>query len=193
MANYAARFYRHAMVDVRVVQNQLMDQSIAAVIRVEQLVLSMMRNTPSESGKMNHEIVSVLTDTVHSQADMVVARWQKLLYEIITRYHDGYSAENLDTSEILMKKLFYPKAWLDISGFWDNNPNEDPHSLLFESRQDMITIGHCNGNIFQVVFWTALLSSVITTAAIWFSHRCSMTSKGYVNMRPGVYMPVEDL
>lgn len=195
MANYAARFYRYAMVDVRAVQSQLMDQSIAAVMRIEQLVLSLLNNPSNkDASQVDVEVTTLLTDTVHAQADLVVSRWQKLLYELITRYHDGYSAENLDKEDIYMKKLFYPKSWLDATGFWNSKPNDDPDALLFATGEEMISEGQCHGQIFQIVFWTAVVSSLVTFLSMWLSQRYSRnSSKGYVTVGPGVYMPVDEL
>ena len=30
-----------------------------------------------------------------------------------------------------MRKLFYPKSWLDATGYWDNKPNTGPGVILF--------------------------------------------------------------
>ncbi len=178
------------MIDVRFVQSELMDQSLEVTKKVEKLVMSWIESNVVE---FEDDIVNLLTATVHDQADNVVSRWRQLFHEIITRYHDGYSAENLDTADIYMRKLFYPKYWLEVSGFWNSKPNNDPDALLFESNNGMISDGQCNGRIFQIIFWTVVISSFATCGLIWLYQYCSRNSKGYVNIGPGIYMPVDEL
>jgi len=38
-----------------------------------------------------------------------------------------------------MQKIFYPKFWLDVTGFWDSKINTGPDVILFASRDQYIT------------------------------------------------------
>ena len=40
-----------------------------------------------------------------------------------------------------MQKLFYPKFWLDATGFWDSKINTGPDVILFASRDQYVTGG----------------------------------------------------
>lgn len=53
---------------------------------------------------------------------------------VYRRYHDGYIATDLDKTTINMQKIFYPKFWLDLTGFWDSKINTGPDVILFASR-----------------------------------------------------------
>jgi hypothetical protein len=50
---------------------------------------------------------------------------------LIAKYHDGYSlADPNSFTGIDMRRLFYPKWWLKVAGFWTEYdfPPDDPHN-----------------------------------------------------------------
>ena len=49
------------------------------------------------------------------------------------RFHDGYIAESLDQPTVSMHKLFYPKYWLDATGYFNNKPNTGSNVLMFST------------------------------------------------------------
>lgn len=169
VANYAARFYRYAMVDVRAVQDALMEKALAAVAITDQLV---------QSASSPGEIASVCNKVVNDQANMIVTRWQSLLGELITKFHDGYIAENLGQPDIHMRKLFYPKYWLDATGYWLNKPLSGPDFITFASNpQDMITIAESNARIVgTAIFFSALTCALTLVIAFLYSRKESKST-----------------
>eukprot|EP01034_Spumella_vulgaris_P030165 gene30165-37332_t len=115
--NYAARFYKFAMLDVRAVQDQLMVTAIAAVQQTEAALASV-----SDSKAR----IAKLTQVTAEQGQNVLTAWKNLLPQLITKYHDGYQALSLDAANINMQTMFYPKFWLDATGYWLNKPNLGP-------------------------------------------------------------------
>ncbi len=77
------------------------------------------------------KIVEITTETTYSQAHHIVKEWRNFFPYLITRFHDGLRAEGLDAPTIDMKQLFYPKSWLDATGYFKNKINTGPDVILF--------------------------------------------------------------
>jgi hypothetical protein len=75
--NYAARFYKYAMVDVRAVQDSLFNTANAAVQQIE--------NTVIGSNDDAATIATLLTQFTNDQGLAVVNGWRDLLPHLITR------------------------------------------------------------------------------------------------------------
>ena len=75
--NYASRFYRYAMNDVRELQVQLMDAAIAAVTVLESYVVN---NNPDSD-----TIVQMVTKLSLDQGNAVIKAWRDLLPQLITK------------------------------------------------------------------------------------------------------------
>ena len=171
VGNYAARFYRFAMVDVWQAQRSLMDQGIAAVKATEQLVISL-HNTKTDLDKeiCEREIRTVLTSMVYNHTSLVMSTWSALFEQVITKYHDGYVAEDLNEPTIHMRKLFYPKYWLDATGYWNSKSNTGPGVILFSSGEDeIITASQSNRRVFVAVIVT---SSLVGAVVVFITNRC---------------------
>jgi hypothetical protein len=77
------------------------------------------------------------------------------------RYHDGYSAQDLDKESIKMVKMFYPKYWLDATGFWNSQMNTGDNVLLFNSWSGGSSRG--KGNI-EISWGVAMLFLILTVS-----------------------------
>lgn len=128
--NYAGRFYKFAMTDVTALQQDLQLASIEAVHVLERRAKDTLlaAGSPVEGATA---VAAALTAFSNEQADYIVASWKDLLGKLITKYHDGYRAENLDGSTVVMHKLFYPKWWLEATGYFDNKITAGPGVLMF--------------------------------------------------------------
>lgn len=51
--------------------------------------------------------------------------------DVLFRYHDGMIATNRDQPQIMMKRLFYPKWWLQATGYFNQHGNFGPGVILF--------------------------------------------------------------
>ncbi len=164
VGNYAARFYRFAMEDVWQAQKNLMDQAIAAVKDTELLVMSLL-NTNDDVDRVSCErdIRTALTSMVYNHTSLVMTTWSALFEQVITKYHDGYVAEDLNEPTIHMRKLFYPKYWLDATGYWNSKSNSGPGVILFSSGEDVIiTASQSNRRVFAAVIVTTSLVGILT-------------------------------
>lgn len=156
VGNYAGRFYKYAMQDVAELQADLQRKANLAVTSLEDTVLNSWfyprsltdgNNEGSqvvEEGAIQSIVVGLITTLTVSQGDSTVLAWSQLLPKLITKYHDGYRAENLDKASISMKKLFYNKFWLDVTGYWNNKPNSGGDTIMFmptpSSQSDSTTM-----------------------------------------------------
>lgn len=74
----------------------------------------------------------MITSVASKQASKILFGWNCMLPKLITKYHDGYIAQNLDMPTISMHKLFYPKEWLDATGFWNATINRGDNVIMFQ-------------------------------------------------------------
>jgi hypothetical protein len=179
VGNYAARFYKYAMFDVRAVQTKLEDDAAEAVADFEKKILKQINK--AATGDLIAEgqswVADSITEFVKDQADTVLTAWQDLLPHIITRYHDGYRAENLTAVNINMYKLFYPGFWLNNVGFFNTHKNSDPKSLLFAALPSSSTAG---------IMVTVLLTSCLAFGAGMLFQRKLVSSQR------SLYLPIEE-
>jgi len=125
VGNYAARFYKYAMQDVVKTIDALEDLAFASAAAAEENALRLMKSDDVA------DAMNILTDCTNSLVGAVQAGWKSLLPELITKYHDGYHAQNLDQASITMTKLFYPEAWLKAVGYFNMHPNVEPGMIWF--------------------------------------------------------------
>jgi hypothetical protein len=113
VGNWLARWFKYAILDVRAVQVALEDQLFAEMAGAEAAVAA-----AEEGGLSAAEAAEALTAVSHDHAARFMERYSKLFEELIARYHDGYRLENPEATVIKMDKLFYPKWWLEVAGFF---------------------------------------------------------------------------
>ena len=154
-ANYAARFYEFAMQDVREVQNALESKWVSKSHAIEAKAAEILA-TRTNTTEAIHMVNDMLDDFTNAAGDETVATWRDLLPRLITLYHDGYHAEDLTGSAIRMKKLFYPKWWLDAVGYFNNKPQTGPDVIMFQP-----TPGSSSDSSFvSTVFATAIFTGI---------------------------------
>ncbi len=72
---------------------------------------------------------------------------------ILYRYHDGAIATELDSPNIKMVKMFYPKWWLNITGYFGNPPNFGPGVLMFQpSPSNSMNMNSSGYNSIYIIF-----------------------------------------
>ena len=88
--------------------------------------------------------------------------------DLLCRYHDGYRALDLDQPDINMQTFFYPKYWLDATGYWNNKPNTGPGVILFDSDPAPSSVA-----VMGTIVLTALASSLVTLflGAYWVRYQ----------------------
>jgi hypothetical protein len=170
------------MEDIWAVQAKLQADAISNVENLEEKYISDLAAKKSgasgESKRTSDDIVNILTDFVEENAYAVLNAWQKLFPAIITKYHDGYRAQNLTDANINMYKLFYPEFWLDNVGFFDTHRNTDPNALLFSSLPSSGTM--------------ATVMAVLFTSCLAFGAGM-MFQKKLVSPRRTEYLPIDEL
>lgn len=134
------------MQEVRRVQQEVEQQIIADAREHDELALNYykmehsgdtgglpgsLQLTPSDMSA-TELIATLYTKFSLSTGDMVVSRWQELQESLFTRYHDGAMATNLDGERIAMVKMFYPRWWLNATGYFDKKPIWGPGVLMFQ-------------------------------------------------------------
>lgn len=83
---------------------------------------------------------------------------------MVCRYHDGMMALNLDQPLITMKRLFYPKWWLQASGYFDRlHGHFGPDAILFAPSPLGSSVGYYAGLLF-----TALVSGAASVAVVLY-------------------------
>ena len=129
------------------------------------------------------------------KATTIVSTWRDLLPLLITKYHDGYIAQNLDTPSLKMKKLFYPKWWLDLTGFWKNPPVTGPDVILFQPAPADNPV-FTTSALVKAVAWSALVSCAVTllVGAYLFRHReRSIKLSGALGVRRAEYIEIRNV
>ena len=59
-----------------------------------------------------------LTEWCESQAEMVRSSWWEFLDYMMGKYRDGMRMTDVKVEMIKPTKLFYPRWWLELTGFW---------------------------------------------------------------------------
>jgi len=128
--NWANRWYIHTIGTIQELQYNLEAGYSRELETMDDQALNVYKNCP-EGQNCDSTVVNMLTAFTHAKGEQTVTAWRELLPKLITQFHDGYHAQNLDGAEINMKKLFYPKWWLDAVGYFENGPNRDPKAIMF--------------------------------------------------------------
>ena len=139
-----------------------MKDSLEAVTKTEQAVQGALIGAQYSSYAMLG-VYAALNKCTTGQALSIVKKWAELLPKLITKYHDGYRAENLYGEDINMKKLFYSKDWLDVSGYWDSPINSGDDVILFGPSP--IAIDEYKTSYTTIAF-SAILSCMATLLAV---------------------------
>lgn len=66
------------------------------------------------------EAMKLLTKHSDDSAHAALNTYTQLFHEFIAKYRDGYVRGNPESTTIQMKKLFYPKEWLESVGYFES-------------------------------------------------------------------------
>mmetsp|Transcript_15414 Transcript_15414/g.25781 ORF Transcript_15414/g.25781 Transcript_15414/m.25781 type:complete len:167 (-) Transcript_15414:1028-1528(-) len=128
-------------------------------------------------------IATKLTDFTNKQGNYINDAWKNFLPFLITKFHDGYVAGNLDGDQISMTKLFYPKWWLEAVGYFDKNKgNFGPGVILFEPSPTSGTGGGVNAmGVLSACILTSMASVALT---LYVLHRQNhhLVKQGYTSI-----------
>ena len=153
--NYASRFYKFAMTEIFSLQKELSDYSIEKITKAESTAMDIINHSTYNGVSYgNSGVVAILTAVTNEVAANILLSWRDLLPKLITKYHDGYRAEDLDKGSIQMVKLFYPKYWLDATGYFNSKINTGPDVIMFQPS--------INTNDNSLLIVTAIISSIIS-------------------------------
>lgn len=138
--NWANRWYIHTIGTIQSLQNQLESGYDRELENTDSLAIEVYESCKKDPTcnveSSNKAVIDLLTSFTFAKGQQTVDAWRELLPKLITQFHDGYNAQNLNGAEISMKKLFYPKWWLDAVGYFENGPNRDPKAIMFAPRND---------------------------------------------------------
>lgn len=135
--NWASRFYRFAQPTVKGVQDELEKAYISESQILETAALELLSQCQSEDNcdekDVNGQVTAMLTEFTLTKGQQTTDTYRELFPQLIAMFHDGYSALQLDQRDIKMTKMFYPKWWLEATGYFKNAPNEINGAIMFES------------------------------------------------------------
>eukprot|EP01041_Mallomonas_annulata_P004646 gene4647-9217_t len=85
--------------------------------------------------KVIKAVTQIITDVTVNTGEMTVTEWKSFFPLLVAKYHDGYVLQHPDASIVNMKKLFYPKWWLEDVGYFnsENAPNSGDNVIKFIS------------------------------------------------------------
>ncbi len=163
VGNYAGRFYRYAMVDVRAVIARVHTQLVQDTAAFEKTVLKQIAASKGASV----EVVKALTEYTSAKSEYIQTEWRALLPHLITKFHDGMIATALDQPSIVMRKLFYPKWWLEATGYFLHKGNFGPGVILFEPTPETATSSAALSYTATMVL-VAVCSSLVTVLGVMY-------------------------
>lgn len=100
VANFANLKYSYMAPEIRAVQQQLESDMFAAQPAVERAAVELWKDDPALARRF-------LTDYSVTHGEQVVGRWRELFEHLVTRYNDGYVADEGTDPE-----RGYPASWL---------------------------------------------------------------------------------
>ena len=112
VGNYAAQWFTFAIEDVKKKQAKFEDAWFKEQDNVEDLADSITGYGGDVAG------IGFLTDWCNGEAKSVLAAWWDFLDVLMAKYRDGYMMDNVHTETLAPTKLFYPRWWLEATGFW---------------------------------------------------------------------------
>ncbi len=115
-----------------------------------------MKESPASEYK--REVSELFTGFSEAESQYIVSSWRNLLPHLITKFHDGYIASNLNGTSIHMVKLFYPHWWLDAVGYFKNRPNHGDDTIQFMPNPE--TLGINNSSFFT--FFLIIITSIVS-------------------------------
>lgn len=168
LGNYASRFYKFAIEPVRALQRRLEIALAGDVSALETKIHSEITESPSSGAS---SVVAQLTRFTLEKGQQVSAELRDLFPYLITHYRDGYVLTT-DTPTIGITKMFYPRWWLEATGYFRIGPNKSPSAIMFASREQALSEG---ATVVSVSFYfisllvTSLISVGIATVMMRYT------------------------
>jgi hypothetical protein len=75
----------------------------------------------------------MLTQFTLSKGQHTTDTYRSLFPKLMAQFHDGYQALQLDQRDLKMTKMFYPKSWLQATGFFNLPPNQLDGAIMFDT------------------------------------------------------------
>jgi hypothetical protein len=126
VGNYASRFYSFTITFIRQIQNEVHINLASIMDELESRILS---NAEDE-----YAIISDITTFSVNMGDKINNIWIALFKTLVTRFRDGYVISDTDKADISIRKMFYPRWWLESVGFFNTPPNPDAEILFAPNR-----------------------------------------------------------
>ena len=155
VGNYAGRFYKFSMQEVKATQDRVHAQLVQDAAVFEKEVQDLL----AAGGDKAKKVVQALTDFTNAKGEYIMDEWRSLLPRLITTYHDGMIAMNRDQPMIMMKRLFFPKWWLQATGYFEHHGTFGPDTILFAPSP---TATGTSFGYSGALLATALASSAVT-------------------------------
>lgn len=111
-ANYMARYYKHSIIDFRMLQANLEPAFEQTQKVVEMKALKLINEGHTEEAR------KVLTDFSIESATQVYDSIWDLFYTLLSRFKDGYRLDNTHQETYRAQDLFYPLSWLKGVGYF---------------------------------------------------------------------------
>eukprot|EP01040_Poterioochromonas_malhamensis_P010775 gene10773-11744_t len=153
VGNYAGRFYTFSMEPVRQLQHRLEAELYQAANLLEKSLTQYLSPATPKNDKV---IVDALTKFTVEKGEYVSNEWKNLFPFLLTSYRDGYHVTGLQNETIAIKRLFYPRWWLETVGFFDHPGNKE--GILFSPNT---YLNNMSSTPMNNQFIIAVISSVI--------------------------------
>ena len=135
--NWANRFYKFAQPVIKEVHDGLEEEYITASQLLETTALDLLtvckKENTCEENQVDAKIVDMLTQFTLTRGQQTTDTYRELFPKLMTQFHDGYSVLDLDKRDIKATKMFYPKWWLEATGYFKNAPNDIDGAIMFAS------------------------------------------------------------
>jgi dipeptidase len=166
VGNYAGRFYMFAMEPVRQLQHRLESELLLSANAFEASLRPLFKDVE----KNRQAIVSKITDFTVQKGDYVSKEWENLFPVLLASYRDGYKVSGFHNATIEIKRLFYPRWWLETTGFFDHPGNKE--GILFAPNTNRIFSSDSSFNPFNeqmiIAFFSGFLFFVF---GMWFANK----------------------
>jgi dipeptidase len=173
VGNYAGRFYKFAMEPVRALQHRLEDELIPAADDLESSLVPSLNADEETSSKNKAEIINQLTDFTVEKGTYVSEEWRNLFPFLLTTYRDGYIVGGLDQPTIQIKRFFYPRWWLESTGFFEHPGNKD--GILFSPNNGGV-IDSAKGDVVSNLMTVMITGLIFFLLGFVYSKRTKKTS-----------------
>jgi len=113
VGNWADRFYRFVIGDIKALQDEQEGRLYKAQPHVEASAAKLLASGDRPAA------AKVLAKHSAEASASDVAVWRKFFHHIIAKYKDGQRLDNIHEQYTLNPTLlFYPRSWLEAAGFW---------------------------------------------------------------------------